>query len=48
LLRCKEIFKGHIFKKRGFGQHKGGLVDNTNYTVVSASNELSGIKDSWF
>jgi hypothetical protein len=34
--------------KRGFCQHEGGVIDNTNYIVVSASDELSGITDSQF
>jgi hypothetical protein len=37
LLRCKEIFKGHILKKKtGLCQRKGGAANNTNYIVVSA------------
>jgi hypothetical protein len=34
--------------KRGFCQYKGRVIDNTNYIVVTASGELSGIKDSQF
>ena len=43
LLRCKEIFNGHILVNT-----RVVVVDNTNYTVMSTSDELSGIKDSQF
>jgi len=36
------------FETTSFHQHNGGVADNTNYIVVSASDELSGIEDSQF
>jgi len=35
-------------KKTGFCHHKGGVADNTNYIVLSASDELSGTEDPQF
>ena len=39
----------HILKKKTcFCHHKGGVADNTNYILVSASDELSGTEDPQF